>query len=162
METHSSILAWRIPWTEEAGRLLSTGSQRAGHNWSDPAQHCTDFFAIVNNAAMNVWVQVSLQYSVFHSFEYIHKDGIAGSYSSSVFNFLRSVHTVFHSGYTILYSHQQYKGFSFLHTLINNLLLSGFIFVYFLFLSLFLFYNGHPIRCEVISHCDFELHLPDN
>ena len=28
METHSSILAWRIPWTEEPGRLQSTGSQR--------------------------------------------------------------------------------------------------------------------------------------
>ena len=28
MATHSSILAWRIPWTEEAGRLQSTGSQR--------------------------------------------------------------------------------------------------------------------------------------
>ena len=29
MATHSSILAWRIPWTEESGGLLSTGSQRA-------------------------------------------------------------------------------------------------------------------------------------
>ena len=28
MVTHSSILAWKIPWTEEPGRLLSTGSQR--------------------------------------------------------------------------------------------------------------------------------------
>ena len=28
----SSILAWRIPWTEEAGRLQSMGSQRVGHN----------------------------------------------------------------------------------------------------------------------------------
>ena len=33
MATHSSIPAWRIPWTEEAGGLQSTGSQRAGHNW---------------------------------------------------------------------------------------------------------------------------------
>ena len=32
MATHSSILAWRIPWTEEPGWLLSTGSQRVGHN----------------------------------------------------------------------------------------------------------------------------------
>ena len=31
METHSSILAWRIPWTEEAGGLQSMGSQRVGH-----------------------------------------------------------------------------------------------------------------------------------
>ena len=34
MATHSSILAWRIPWTEEPGRLQSTGSQRVGHNWA--------------------------------------------------------------------------------------------------------------------------------
>ena len=33
--THSSILAWRIPWTEDPGRLQSMGSQRFRHNWSD-------------------------------------------------------------------------------------------------------------------------------
>ena len=33
MATHSSILAWKIPWKEEAGRLQSMGSQRVGHNW---------------------------------------------------------------------------------------------------------------------------------
>ena len=32
MATHSSILAWRIPWTEEPGRLQSMGSQNFGHN----------------------------------------------------------------------------------------------------------------------------------
>ena len=32
METHSNILAWRIPWTEEPGGLQSTGWQRVGHN----------------------------------------------------------------------------------------------------------------------------------
>ena len=32
MATHSSILAWKIPWTEESGGLQSMGSQRAGHN----------------------------------------------------------------------------------------------------------------------------------
>ena len=34
MATHSSILAWKIPWTEEPGGLQSTGSQRVGHNWA--------------------------------------------------------------------------------------------------------------------------------
>ena len=33
METHSSILAWEIPWTEEPGGLQPTGSQRVGHDW---------------------------------------------------------------------------------------------------------------------------------
>ena len=37
MATHSSILAWRIPWTEEPGRLQSMGSQRIGHDLSDLA-----------------------------------------------------------------------------------------------------------------------------
>ena len=32
MATHSSILSWEIPWTEESGRLQSTGSQRVGHD----------------------------------------------------------------------------------------------------------------------------------
>ena len=32
MATHSSILAWRIPWTEEPGGLQSMGLQRVGHN----------------------------------------------------------------------------------------------------------------------------------
>ena len=32
MTTHSSILAWRIPWTEEPGRLQSMGPQRVRHN----------------------------------------------------------------------------------------------------------------------------------
>ena len=32
MSTHSSILAWRIPWTEEPGRLQSMRLQRVGHN----------------------------------------------------------------------------------------------------------------------------------
>ena len=32
MATHSSTLAWKIPWTEEPSRLQSTGSQRVGHD----------------------------------------------------------------------------------------------------------------------------------
>ena len=33
LATQSSILSWRIPWTEEPGKLQSTGSQRTGHDW---------------------------------------------------------------------------------------------------------------------------------
>ena len=33
MAPHSSTLAWRIPWTEEPGRLQPMGSQRVGHDW---------------------------------------------------------------------------------------------------------------------------------
>ena len=35
MAIHSNILAWRIPWTEEPGRLQSMRSQRIGYNWSN-------------------------------------------------------------------------------------------------------------------------------
>ena len=37
MAAHPSTLAWRIPWTEEPGRLQSMGSHRVGHDWSDLA-----------------------------------------------------------------------------------------------------------------------------
>ena len=37
MATHSSILAWKIPWTEEPGGLQSIWLQRVGHDWSDSA-----------------------------------------------------------------------------------------------------------------------------
>ena len=37
MTTHSSIFAWRIPWTEELGGQQSMGLQRVGHDWSDLA-----------------------------------------------------------------------------------------------------------------------------
>ena len=42
MATHSSILAWRIPWMEEPGGLQSMGSQRVGHNWTTSLSlsHC--------------------------------------------------------------------------------------------------------------------------
>ena len=41
MATHSSVIAGKIPWTEEPGRLQSMGSQRAGHDWN--AWACTLF-----------------------------------------------------------------------------------------------------------------------
>ena len=37
MATHSSTLAWKIPWTEEPGRLQPMGLWRVGHDWSDLA-----------------------------------------------------------------------------------------------------------------------------
>ena len=39
MATHSSILIWEIPWTEEPGRLQSMGLQRVGHDRSDSHTH---------------------------------------------------------------------------------------------------------------------------
>ena len=41
MATHSSVLAWRIPWTEEPGRLQSTGLQRVGHDCVTNSSLCS-------------------------------------------------------------------------------------------------------------------------
>ena len=46
MATHSNILAWRLPGTEEPGGLLSTGSHRVGHNWCDSAAGSTTLFSL--------------------------------------------------------------------------------------------------------------------
>ena len=46
MVTHSSVLAWRIPGTGEPGGLLSRGSHRVGHDWSDLAAAATGLFII--------------------------------------------------------------------------------------------------------------------
>ena len=43
MATHSSILAWRIPWTEEPGRLQSMGSQRVGRDLATKQQQQSSF-----------------------------------------------------------------------------------------------------------------------
>ena len=40
MSTHSSILAWRVQWTEEPGRPQSTGSHRVGHDWATNIHSC--------------------------------------------------------------------------------------------------------------------------
>ena len=40
MATHSSILAWRLPWTEEPGRLYSMGSQSIGHDSDGKESAC--------------------------------------------------------------------------------------------------------------------------
>ena len=39
MAPHSSTIAWKIPWTEEPGRLQSMGSQRVGHDWATPLSY---------------------------------------------------------------------------------------------------------------------------
>ena len=43
MDTNSSILAWRIPWTEEPGGLESLGLQRVGHNWATKHTHMHNY-----------------------------------------------------------------------------------------------------------------------
>ena len=74
MATHSSILAWKITWTEEPGSLQSMESLRAGHDWSDLAAAAAGVSALSMQLRRPVFIFFGLGKNKFEACQWILKN----------------------------------------------------------------------------------------
>ena len=86
---------------------------------------CLHVLGIVNSAVMNLGVHVS--FSILVSSGYMPRSGIAELYGGFIPSFLRTFHTIFHTGCINLHSHQQCKNVPFPPHLIQHLLFVNFL-----------------------------------
>ena len=115
MATHSSILAWKMPWTEEPGRLWSMGSQRVGHDWETSlslslihlsnfhspgfeTNYLSDFSTVVNNMTRAVLPQ--WDFNICNSFR------ISDSFEAVSLNFANLMQLSFWCPYLNLHWHR--------------------------------------------------------